>query len=215
MRQLLAALAVVCLFACGSWMPAAAPDPPSSDSASSSPAPFAAVGPSPSCLNSPSVLLQVVIAPAATPIPTPTPILSPFPIILGFTTRATVYPQMFALARAAAATWNAALEREVFAFGSPSQVQLDLMDSVPAPGGGRVIGQVDSIEAPHWVGIWPGNFSHPEAETVFLHELGHVLGCRHTTDFRDVMYPVTDYVKELSVADIALARLLVEQRAAF
>jgi hypothetical protein len=204
MRFLLAASAAF-LFACTSLPPAPTngPAPPSS--------------PRPSSLHSssPSVLRQVAIATVPTPIPTPTPKPSPFPIILGYTARATVYPQMFALARAAAATWNAALEREVFAFGSPYQVQFDLMDSVPAPGGGRVIGQVDSIEAPHWVGIWPGNFSRPEAETVFLHELGHVLGCGHTTDSRDVMYPVTDYVKELTAADIAQARFHIEQHAAF
>ncbi len=154
----------------------------------------------------------------ATPTPSPNPNRwsiptdpPPYPILLDLTVG--TRPWLADIAKAAN-NWNTALMRVAFVFQTPGiPVSLELFDE-PWIGNYHVLADVNSLYFPQWVHFWPGVFLAPEHMVTIEHELGHLLGCHHLPDSRDVMHNPQELSSDLTTRDVAEARSRMAERMA-
>lgn len=150
----------------------------------------------------------------ASPSPVASPIavlLPPFPLILVPTDGMRIYGVIWDLVTIGCVRWNAALGEVIFKqTGTGRAITTDIMNSYLS-GTGTAIGEVDNLTNPHRMALWVGILP-PTDKAVVLHELGHLLGLKHSELSDDVMYFRNGFATDLSQNDIQRGKLAVAAR---
>lgn len=93
----------------------------------------------------------------------------------------------------------ALLKDRVVGFGSPSHVMLSVKEIVD----GNAAFRTDHVKA-------TGEASPLKVRSLYLHELGHVLGLAHATNTANVMYPIVTNHVDLGPGDVSGVRTMTK-----